>query len=988
MIKLMINISLISAFILGISLTVGTGERKAEENLVAKAPPFVMEQNIEWADSIVAEMTLEAKIAQLFMVAAYSNKDKKEEDYINYLVKDLKIGGLIFMQGGPERHVRLINRYQESADIPLLIAMDAEWGPSMRLDSTVLYPRQMMLGAIQDNQLMQEIGAEYARQLKELGVHVNFAPVVDINVNPKNPVINSRAYGELRDDVVRKAYYFSKGMQDNRVLAVIKHFPGHGDTDKDSHKTLPAILHDKARLDSIEMYPFRKLVNAGVGGVMIAHLYVPALDSAENRPSTLSKAIVTDILKEEYGFDGLIFTDALNMRGVADHYKTGEVEVEAFIAGNDVLLFPQNVPKAIAAMKAAVAEGRISESEIDARVKKILFAKQWAGAINDTIPINPIGLVESLNNTNANLINRKIIENAVSLIQNNDDILPLQNLDKLKIASLDFGSNEINEFQERLKDYTSVPAYVYDRDVRNLGKKALMEKLAEYDLLIISVTGTNRSPARNFGLNAVEAEVIQELAKSNKIILNHFGNPYALSVFNDVSDIDAIVVSYNARTLTQDISAQMIFGGLAYKGRIPVSIGGHFSAGSGITTKSIRLSYTDIPESVNIDSRLLYKVDSLVKEAIDEKATPGVQLLAARHGKVFFNKSYGYHTYDKKQAVSNSDIYDLASVTKIAATTVSLMKLYDEEKWQLNDSLGNFLDFLKGSNKANLQFKDVLTHQARLVPWIPFYTETIKENYGKFYCESPNEQMFVPVADHMFTMMSVRDSINYKIATSKLRSRNGYRYSDLGFYLMREVIEEITEIPIEVYVQDQFYKRLGANTLGYNPTERFAKTDIIPTEYDTIFRKQLLCGYVHDQGAAMLGGVSGHAGLFSNANDLAKLMQMLLDKGTYGGQRYIAEETVQLFSSPLRNPKENRRGLGFDKPVIDSPGKGPACDSASKESYGHSGFTGILAWVDPETDILFIFMSNRVYPEMDNRKILQLDTRTNVQQVFYDAIMD
>jgi beta-N-acetylhexosaminidase len=386
MIKLMINISLISAFILGISLTVGTGERKAEENLVAKAPPFVMEQNIEWADSIVAEMTLEAKIAQLFMVAAYSNKDKKEEDYINYLVKDLKIGGLIFMQGGPERHVRLINRYQESADIPLLIAMDAEWGPSMRLDSTVLYPRQMMLGAIQDNQLMQEIGAEYARQLKELGVHVNFAPVVDINVNPKNPVINSRAYGELRDDVVRKAYYFSKGMQDNRVLAVIKHFPGHGDTDKDSHKTLPAILHDKARLDSIEMYPFRKLVNAGVGGVMIAHLYVPALDSAENRPSTLSKAIVTDILKEEYGFDGLIFTDA---------------------------------------------EGRISESEIDARVKKILFAKQWAGAINDTIPINPIGLVESLNNTNANLINRKIIENAVSLIQNNDDILPLQNLDKL-----------------------------------------------------------------------------------------------------------------------------------------------------------------------------------------------------------------------------------------------------------------------------------------------------------------------------------------------------------------------------------------------------------------------------------------------------------------------------------------------------------------------------------------------------------------------------
>jgi beta-glucosidase-like glycosyl hydrolase/CubicO group peptidase (beta-lactamase class C family) len=984
----MITINLIIALILGISINVGTQDHKAMNSMVSKAPPFIVEQDTNWADSIVAEMSLETKIAQLFMVAAYSNKDKKEEDYINYLVKDLKIGGLIFMQGGPERHARLINRYQASADFPLLIAMDAEWGPSMRLDSTVLYPRQMMLGAIQDNQLMQDIGAEYARQLKELGVHVNFAPVVDINVNPQNPVINSRAYGELRDDVVRKAYYFSKGMQDNSVLAVIKHFPGHGDTDKDSHKILPAIMHDKARLDSIEMYPFRKLVNAGIGGVMIAHLYVPSLDSAENRPSTLSKSIVTDILKNEYGFNGLIFTDALNMRGVADHYDTGEVEVEAFLAGNDVLLFPQNVPKAIAAMKAAVADGRISEVDIDARVKKILSVKRWTGAINDTTPINTEGLIERLNNNDAKLINRKIIENAISLIQNKDDLLPIKNLDKISIASLDFGSNEINTFQNRLKDYAPIPAYIYNRDVRNLGKKALMEKLSEYDLLILSVTGTNRSPNQNFGLSAEEAEIIQELGKSTKVILNHFGNPYALSIFSKVSDIDAIIVSYNARTLTQDISAQMIFGGLAYNGCIPVSIDNHFPAGTGITTKPIRLAYTDIPEEVNIDSHVFYKVDSLMKEAIDQEATPGAHILAARHGKVFFRKSYGYHTYDKEHKVKNSDIYDLASVTKIAATTVSLMKLYDEQKWQLNDSLGNYLEFLKGSNKANLKFKDVLTHQARLAPWIPFYTATIKENYGKFYCESPNEKMFIPVADHMFTMMSVRDSINYKIATSDLRSRNGYRYSDLGFYLMRDIIEKITNTPIEIYVQDQFYKSLGAHTLGYNPTDRFAKTDIIPTERDTIFRKQLLRGHVHDQGAAMLGGVSGHAGLFSNANDLAKLMQMLLNKGTYGGKRYIAEETIQLFSSPLRNPKENRRGLGFDKPVIDRPGKGPACDSASKESFGHSGFTGILAWVDPKTDILYIFVSNRVYPDMENRKLMKLDTRTNIQQVFYNAITD
>ncbi len=986
MLKIMTNSGIVIALILGLSLRLGPNEHYVSEKVAHKAPPFI-EQNLDWTDSIVEAMPLEEKIAQLFMVAAYSNKDEKEENYVNYLVKEYKIGGLIFMQGGPERHAALINRYQASAEIPLLIAMDAEWGPSMRLDSTVLYPRQMMLGAIQDNDLMYDIGVEYARQLKELGVHVNFAPLVDLNVNPDNPVINSRSYGELRDDVIRKAYYFSKGMQDNRVLAVIKHFPGHGDTDKDSHKTLPTIAHDRARLDSIELYPFRKLINAGVGGVMVAHLFVPALDSADNRPSTLSKPIVTDILKKEFGFDGLIFTDALNMRGVADHYDTGEVEVEAFIAGNDVLLFPQNVPKAISAMKKAVEAGRIQESEIDARVKKILAAKRWAGIMKDTVCIDADGLVGRLNNVDARLLNRRIVENAVTLVKNQNDILPIQHLDQVKIASLDFGSNTMNDFQKRLKDYAQVPAYVYSRDVTNLGKKELMAKLAEYDILIVSISETNRSPKRNFGLSDLEINAINEISAQQTVILNHFGNPYALSKLN-FDEIEACVVSYNDRLITQDISAQLVFGGLAYKGRLPVRIGDMFPAGQGIDTKEIRLSYTDIPEQVNIDSRMLYKVDSLVAEAIADKATPGAQILAARHGKVFFRKSYGHHTYDKKQAVTNSDIYDLASVTKVVATTASLMKLYDEEKWQLNDSLGKYLDFLEGSNKENLRFKDVLTHQARLAPWIPFYVETIEENYGKYYCATPSPRMNVMVAEHMYTLPGIRDSINQQIADSKLRSRSGYRYSDLGFYLMREIVEKLSSQPIQDYVQTTFYQSLGATTMGYLPTERFAQQEIVPTENDLIFRKQVLRGYVHDQGAAMLGGVSGHAGMFSNANDLAKMMQMFLNKGEYGGVRYLDSETVQLFSSPIRNPKENRRGLGFDKPVIDMPGKGPTCDSSSKESFGHSGFTGILAWVDPETDILYVFLSNRVYPDMENTKILKLNTRTNVQEVFYQAIMD
>jgi beta-glucosidase-like glycosyl hydrolase/CubicO group peptidase (beta-lactamase class C family) len=968
----MLNISFVVALICCFSSSLNFDGADNTEKVIAKSPPFVY-SDTSWVDSVMSEMSTDEKIAQLFMVAAYSNKDKKHEDYINYLVKDVKIGGLIFMQGGPERQIHLLNRYQKSAKIPLLIAMDAEWGPSMRLDSTVLYPRQMMLGAIQDNSLLYDIGVEYARQCKEIGVQVNFAPVVDVNVNPKNPVINSRSYGELREEVVRKAYYFSKGMQDQHVLAVAKHFPGHGDTDKDSHKTLPTVPHNLQRLDSIELYPFRKLVNAGIGGVMVAHLYVPTLDSTKNRASTLSPKIVQGILKDEMGFDGLVFTDALNMKGVSKYFKPGEIEVQALIAGNDVLLFPEDVPKAVKSIRTALDSGRVSIEQIDERVYKILAAKKWAGIINDSINLDADNVISSLNSTEAKLINRRITENAITLVQNIDSVLPIKHLESKKIASLDFGSASINEFQTRLKDYYDVPAYLYQQDARNLGKKKLIEELSSYDLLIVSVTNTSRSPSKNFGLSNEEIEVIEELAASNKLIMNFFGNPYALGKFSNTDAIEGIIVSYNSRNLTQDISAQMIFGGLAFKGRLPVSISKKLPAGMGYDTDEIRLSYTDIPEEVNINSEILYKVDSFVNEAIEERVTPGAQILVARHGKVFFRKSYGYHTYNEKQKVKDSDIYDLASVTKIVASTASLMKLYDDNDFELNDSLGEYLTFLQGSNKANIMFKDVLTHQARLVPWIPFYTGTIKENYSKYYSDHATADMDVCVADHMYTMKSMRDSILTQIADSKLRNRNGYRYSDLGFYLMREFIEKETHQPIDKYVENTFYAPLGAYTMGYNPNKRFAKSQIVPTENDKIFRNQLLCGYVHDQGAAMLGGVSGHAGVFSDANDLAKIMQMFLNKGTYGGERFIKSETVQLFSSPLFNPKQNRRGLGFDKPVLNQPGKGPVCDEVSPESFGHSGFTGILAWVDPETDIMYIFVSNRVYPEMDNRKILMVN---------------
>ncbi|MFP4664840.1 MAG: glycoside hydrolase family 3 N-terminal domain-containing protein [Bacteroidales bacterium] len=954
----------------------------------AEAPPFVLTDTVRM-DSVVNRMSLDEKIGQLFMVAAYSNKDKQHEDYIESLVKEHHIGGLIFMQGGPKRQLQLLERYQNAAETPLMIAMDAEWGPSMRLDTTVFYPRQMMLGAIRDNQLLYEAGAEYARQLKSLGVHINFAPVVDVNVNPENPVINSRSYGEDREEVFRKAYYFSRGMQDNHVLAVAKHFPGHGDTDKDSHKALPIIPHDIHRLDSIELYPFRKLINAGIGGVMVAHLFVPELDPVQDRASTLSPQIVNELLIKDMGFDGLVFTDALNMHAVTDHYEPGETEVLACKAGNDVLLFPQDVPRAVESIKAAINDGSISEEEINTRVKKILAAKSWMGLKKDSTGEQQEEIYKSLMSPRAKAVQRNIVEHAITLVDMKDSLLPVKNLSGKEMASLDLGSELVNSFQIRLKDYAHIPAYVYQRDVKNFGKQGLIDELAEKDIVFVSLTATHRLPTGNFGFDTEEKNVITRLSKRTNVVFTLFGNPYALGDFQGIDDLAGLVVAYNDREMTQDVSAQMIFGGLAYQGKLPVGINENYPAGTGIITEKVRLGYTSVPEQVGINSAMFTKVDSLVQEAINERATPGAQILAARKGKVFFHKCYGHHTYQKKHIVRPDDIYDLASVTKIVASTVSMMHLYDRAALRLNDRLGDHLTWLDGSNKGSLMFKDILTHQARLKPWIPFYVPTIEPgSYPDFYADSYSEKTDHQVADHMYAIHSIRDSILQDILESELRSRKAYKYSDLGFYLIREFIEEETGYPLDKWVDSVFYQPLGATTMGYNPLRKFPASGIVPTENDRIFRKQILRGYVHDQGAAMLGGVSGHAGVFSNAGDLAKMMQMLLNKGSYGGEQFIHPETVELFTRPLQNPSENRRGLGFDKPSLDDPEDGPSCVSASPESFGHAGFTGILAWVDPKTDILYVFLSNRVYPDMDNKKLLKLDTRTNVQDVFYRAIME
>ena len=949
-------------------------------------PPFIKYIHSQWVDSVINSMSIDEKIGQLFMVAAYSNKGQEHIDKINYLIKNYHIGGLIFFQGGPVRQANLTNKYQINSKIPLLIAADWEWGLAMRLDSTIRYPRQMMLGAIQNNQLIYEMGVEIAKQCNRIGTQVNFAPVIDINNNPKNPVIGSRSFGENRENVANKGYYYAKGLQDNNILATGKHFPGHGDTDTDSHKALPIINHNRARLDSVELYPFKQLFNAGLGGVMVAHIHIPALDSTKNIATTLSKKVSTDLLKTELGFKGIAFTDALNMKGVSSYFEPGVVDLMALKAGNDILLFPKSVEKAVAKIKDAIAKGEINEDYINERVRKILAVKYWV-KLDNYKTIDTKNIYKDLNNNNAKLIKRKLIENAITLVKNNKNYLPFIGLDTLKIASVSVGNAKETEFQKTLKLYANVKSFNINKFAKEEVWNDLSKKLKDYNLIIVSFHKTNRIPKKNYGISFASMKQVEKLAKIHNVVIDVFANPYSLKHFENIDNFKAVIVSYNDWKLTQNISAQVLFGGIAVKGKLPISINSKYSEGVGVLiNKPIRLKYTS-PTDANMRGDLLYKIDSIAINGITEKAYPGCQIIAAKDGKIFYNKSFGTQKYDRKIKIDEYSIYDIASITKVVATTASLMKLYDEDKFDFNKTLSDYLPELDSTNKANLLIKDVLTHQARLTAWIPFYLKTIKNDSIKkaIYSNSLTKNKSTIVADNLYILNSFKDTMFQRIYKSKLRKKKEYKYSDLGFYLMQQVIETQTKESLDKYVYNNFYSKIGAYTMGFNPLNRFAKEQIVPTENDTYFRNQLIQGYVHDMGSAMMGGVAGHAGVFCNANDLAKIMQMFLNYGSYGGQEYIKPSTIELFSTCQFCP-ENRRGLGFDKPLMPHQGAGPTCDLVSEKSYGHTGFTGSYAWVDPENGILYIFLSNRIYPDMENKKLIKMGIRTKIQEVIYKSI--
>ena len=937
----------------------------------------------KWVTSLMDSMTVEEKIGQLFMVAAYSNLDEKHEKFISDLIEDYHLGALIFLQDQPIKQAELTNKYQSLSKIPLLIGIDAEWGLNMRLKETFRYPWNMTLGAIRDDKLIEDFGRQVGRHCKRMGIHINFAPVVDVNTNPDNPIIGNRSFGENHINVADKSIAFSNGIQSEKVMACAKHFPGHGDTSQDSHYTLPVVDFTQQRLDSIELYPYRKIIDAGIGSVMVAHLGVPSIEPNIDLPSSLSHNVVTGLLKQKMGFEGLIITDAMNMKASANFSTSEDINLEAILAGNDLLDIPLDIPKTVAKFKEAIASGTLTEKRLDESVKKILKTKYWAG-LNNYKPIEMHNLLSDINTIEDELLHRKLVENSITLLKNDGDIFPIRHLERQKIAYLKLGDDDNTDYVRMLKNYAQVDVIEVDK------LDGAMVLLKPYNLVIIGFHKSNAHPWKGYKFADKDLVWLQEIARVKRVILDVFASPYSLLQIKTFTNIEGVLVSYQNSKTAQELSAQMIFGALSTKGKLPVSIKEDFSEGHGIISSELRRLGYSIPEDVGMSRFKLQRIDSMLNAIVTEKMAPGAQVLVARKGKIIYQKNAGFHTDTKKRIVATDDVYDVASMTKILSSLPIIMKLDEKGVLDLDTTLGSLLPELANTNKDTLTVKEVLSHYGRLKAWIPFFRHTLdsvtKLPSDEYYSKKKSKKFSVKVAQDLYLRTDYsRDSIFQRIVDEEQRSKEGYRYSDLSYYLFKKFIERYYSKNLDELTQEFFYKSLGANRTGYLPLEKFEKETIIPSEKDEYYRNQLVHGYVHDQGAAMMGGIGGHAGLFSNANDVAKIMQMYLQKGYYGGQRYFKTETIETYNTRYYADKKVRKGVGFDKPQL-NPKVKATCGCVSERSFGHSGFTGTYTWVDPETELLYVFLSNRVYPNMENKALVQKNIRTEIQQYIVDAI--
>ncbi len=956
------------------------------QSSASSGAPHQTEQ--QWVDSVLAQMTPEQRIGQLFMVATYSKGKASEAAYVKQLIQQHHIGGIIFMQGTPSEQVRLSNAFQEASELPLMMAQDAEWGLNMRLKETVGFPRNMTLGAIRNDSLLYTLGTQLATHLKRVGIHVNFAPVIDINNNPRNPVINTRSFGENKFNVARKGIMVSRGMQDHGVLPCMKHFPGHGDTDTDSHFDLPVIGHSRERLDTLELYPFVKGIEAGVGAMMIAHLYIPAIDPTPNRASTLSPVIVNGLVRKGLKYDGLIFTDALNMHGVTKYFPSGEVEVMAFKAGNDVLLYSVNVPKGIAALKKALEEGEISASDLEQKVRRILAAKYRVGLADySPQPADSLDLV--LRNPQTRTLRKRLYESALTLVKNENNLLPLKSLDKRKIAFVQVGGAAESVFSKEMKKYGPVKGYRLRKYFTPSDLKKLLATLKNYNTVILGAHDMNRSASKKYGVTEQMTTLGRSLREAGKeVVLAIFGSPYSLRYFGEEH---AILMAYESAGDAQRATASAIFGGLKVDGRLPVTASERFPEGTGVKIDEVVRFGFALPEEEGMDGTVLARIDSLATHYISQGAFPGCAILVARGNNIVYEKGFGQTMRGSTGNAINPYLhtYDLASVTKVAATTLVAMKLVESNRLKLDEPIVTYLPELKGTEKAKITARKLLEHSSGLPAWHPFYQQTFSNKRSKilnkhFYSTVRKDSFTMPISDKLYAVPSIRDTVWKWIEGMELSRRKRVRYSDIGMLLLQRVIEAVIGTNIDRYSRFIFYRPMGMNSTYFQPALKGLEKRCPPTVNDNYWRMGRIQGYVHDETSAILGGRTGHAGLFSNIYDLAKLGMMLKNGGRYGGEEFLYRHTIETFTQKQR--ADNRKGLGWDRPETNTAKSNPVSEFASEKTFGHTGFTGTCIWIDPKADILYIFLSNRTYPRASNRLMLRNHVRIQVMDQIYTSI--
>jgi beta-glucosidase-like glycosyl hydrolase/CubicO group peptidase (beta-lactamase class C family) len=949
-----------------------------------------------WVDSVYNSLTLEQRVGQLIMMRA-NQPDKPFETTVGDYIQRYNIGAVCFFRADAVEQLEQTNAWQALAQTPLMVAIDAEWGLAMRVRNTVAYPYQMTLGAVGDNELIYLMGQQVADQCQRMGIHVNFAPVADVNSNAKNPVIGVRSFGENPQNVGEKAAAYALGMQSKGLITSMKHFPGHGNTDTDSHATLPTVNRSYEEVKDIELAPFRYLIQRGVNGAMVGHLYFPAIEKVPNTSSSLSKGVVTDLLKDEMGFEGLIFTDGLDMKGVSQTVPADSVSYVAFLAGNDVLILPRDVPKAIAQIKA----GAERDPEIAARVeegcKKILKYKYRAG-LSHYAPKPTQNLMADLNHQDYLDLRQMLYDEAVTLLRNEDNVLPLKAGKEIAMVTIGTQENAKRMVDSLKAAGVKVKSYCVSKD-HAADAKAWLPELDKADLVMVNIMQSNINASKNFGVNDATVDFFNRLVAQNDVILNLFACPYALDLFRINNSVIGLTVGYQDNDAALNAVMDLLTGKRGAHGTLPVSTE-KFKCGEGIVLQypaampasapvlrpgSLSIDQIPLPKGT-IDIKYERLLDSVAKMGIEQMAYPGCQVLAMKDGKVVYDKCFGTFTYDSNAKVVPEDVYDIASLTKIFASTLAIMKLYEDTLLDINKTMGDYFPYLNTSDKGAIKIIDILTHQSGMKSWIPFHQKMYDKNGPKpeFFIDHIDETHTVRVAENLYLVNDYKERIVDSIMKSPMKEKK-YVYCDMGFYFVPELVKQLTNMSLEEYLQANFYEPMHLTSIGYCPLHWRTRETIIPTENDTLFRKQLLWGDVHDQMAALMGGVSGHAGLFANAHDLAVIAQMLMDEGKFEGKQLLKPETIKYFTTAPFTDNNNRRGLGFDKLPIGKKGPSTASKSASMASYGHTGFTGTFFWNDPENHLLIIFLSNRVCPSSEPNNLSRQNIRTLLHDILYQA---